>query len=742
MSHRTRKQIILGLLFLMAVSFPLKAEPGRKEDFQTAVKIAGQVLNAASGEPLIGADVLVAGTNYGASTDTRGAYFIENVPVGIYTIRVQMMGFSEAEKQGVQVIEDGTARVDFKLRPKVIQFGSLIVWGDRMGKTFWENPASVQVISHKEIERSAGQNLGELLKNQPGLYVYDTGGNAGSKTISVRGSHANQVLILVDGVKLNSAQNNLVDLSSIPLGEIDYIEILKNGGSTLYGSDAIGGVINIVTRKNRQSRQKLELQAGSGSFGLRQASGGFLLKWGSVQTRVNFQRRFSLGNFPYRSLFGRRQIRGNNRFRDLNLFFQVTHASILGGKWYFSGQWYRAKRGVPGALRQLTPEAALTDRRGLFQSGWTVLLNRWESLEWTAYFQKFVQDFYSPTPWVFVPISSQYQNEAYGVDIKSRTYFSEKQTLILGGSFRVDQMTGTDRIRPLFSIGRVKRNTTGVFGLFQWELPLPDNPLFQNIFLAPGVRGDWPSDFEATSSPSFGISLNHKGPVRISLKGTWAKTFRAPTFNSLFWVEDVFARGNPNLRPERGVNREAGVEMSGRLWGDWTGSVHFFNNAVKDLIYWRRGYDGKYMPVNVKAANLSGREESVSFKSAGDYLELNWSRMYLLAINHSGERNTEGRILPFRPKHTENFSARVQGGNLFVKITYRRVSKRFTREANTKFIKGYKIIGVSTGINFLFGKLRLQLQGNVHNVMNTTYEILERYPMPGRSYQLQISVKL
>lgn len=738
------RQVFFFSIFLTILGFGTRGfagSLGEKGEFQASAKVIGQVLDAQTGEPLIGANVLVAGTNYGAATDREGRYEITNLPVGTYTIRVVMIGYKDKWKSGVHVFEDHSITLDFQLHPRIIRLGSLLVWGNREALSSWENPAALEIISRKQIEASTAQNLGDFLKSRPGLFIYDTGGKGGSKMVSIRGSHANQVLVLVDGVKVNPAQNNLVDLSSVSLDWIDHIEILKSGGSALFGSDAIGGVINIVTRKSASGGQKLILSLGKGSFGSGEVGGSMFPGWRHFRMNVSYQGRRSNGNFPYMDSFGRNAIRKNNGFWDQNVFFQISTASLLGGQAFVSVQNFRANRGVPGALRQLTPKAWLKDRRHLFQMGWNIPFQKRILFEWTGYWQRFDQEFFSPRPWVFSPTNSAYRNEAYGVDGRLRIFEGSHQPLLIGGSARVDQMRGDDRIRPRFSMGKVVRKTYGLFALWKAKFALPENPFIRKISILPGIRRDWPTDFEPTTSPSLGVSMLHQGKVKIALKASWAKTYRPPAFNSLFWVEDVFARGNPNLRPERGDNRDVGVKMGLHFWGAWEAEVHRFNTHVKNLIQWRRAFDGKYTPVNVAAAHLSGREESLRWEPFAGKLKIAWNHTHLLAVNRSGQRTTDGKILPFRPENEENLSVDGTWGFLYGNVSYRWVSKRFTRDANTKFLNPYRLWNLEIGTAFNLKSLRFRFGLTVNNVANSDYQILERYPMPGRSVQINFKLK-
>ena len=125
-----------------------------------------------------------------------------------------------------------------------------------------EAPSSVTVIGPTQIEQSDAANLGQLLNGQPDVVVNDYGTQGGVQTVSIRGSTSDQVLVLLDGVRLNAADGS-VDLSSIPLEAIDHIEIVRGVDSSLYGSGAIGGVINIITRTPEKPSASVSVTNGS-----------------------------------------------------------------------------------------------------------------------------------------------------------------------------------------------------------------------------------------------------------------------------------------------------------------------------------------------------------------------------------------------------------------------------------------------------------------------------------------------
>jgi len=197
---------------------------------QSAVKIRGIVVDAASGEPLPGANVQASGTAFGAATGANGRFEIESLLNGEYILRISFIGY-EAQEKRVLVRDDEPAFVLARLQPTVIRLRGVEVAGERQQHG---NADGAVLLTRENIERAQVDNLGELLKSVGGLQVVDDGGK---KTIQIRGARANQTLVLLDGVKLNDPITGEVDLSQTPLHNVESVEIIK-GGAAEYGDGA------------------------------------------------------------------------------------------------------------------------------------------------------------------------------------------------------------------------------------------------------------------------------------------------------------------------------------------------------------------------------------------------------------------------------------------------------------------------------------------------------------------------
>ena len=142
----------------------------------------------------------------------------------------------------------------------------IVVTASKYEEKLSEAPVSIEVIDEEEIKQKNAKNTADLLRDIAGIDVNDYGGVVGSKNISIRGSSSKQVLILIDGVKMNNHQNGVFDLGQVSIEQIERIEVVRGAASALYGANAVGGVVNIITKSGSQEPETIT-NVGYGSFG-------------------------------------------------------------------------------------------------------------------------------------------------------------------------------------------------------------------------------------------------------------------------------------------------------------------------------------------------------------------------------------------------------------------------------------------------------------------------------------------
>ena len=205
--------------------------------------ISGKVLSQ-SGEALTGANIVVKNTSIGTASNGDGNYSLPKLKNGDYVIRVSFFGYETQEKQ--IVISDNDLTVDFTLTQTSIDLNAVVVTGTRTEKSLANTPILTQSISMQDLQKKDVTNILDALEfTVPGLEFTS---QAQGKSLTLQGIDAQYMLILVDGERLAGETYGDVDYSRINMADVERIEVVKGAGSTLYGSNALGGVVNIITK--------------------------------------------------------------------------------------------------------------------------------------------------------------------------------------------------------------------------------------------------------------------------------------------------------------------------------------------------------------------------------------------------------------------------------------------------------------------------------------------------------------
>jgi outer membrane receptor for ferrienterochelin and colicins len=259
----SRTAILIAALIALSLHHPVGTAVAQSVQPSVAPGGTGAIegrVTAVDGSPLTGANVQVRGTMLGAATDEAGRYRIPHAPAGARVLRCSMLGYRTAEKP-VQVVEGGIVRADVALVASEIHADEVTVTAGRRPQSLEEVPVSVAIMGGREIEARGIVSLDQALRTVPGV-------NMTESQINVRGSSGynrgmgTRVLLLVDGVPMVTGDANEVKLDAIPFFAIDRIEVVKGAGSALYGSSALGGVVNVITREPSVTRTHVRLMGG------------------------------------------------------------------------------------------------------------------------------------------------------------------------------------------------------------------------------------------------------------------------------------------------------------------------------------------------------------------------------------------------------------------------------------------------------------------------------------------------
>ncbi len=584
---------------------------------------------------------------------------------------------------------------------EVYTLDPVVVTATRTEVQVSEVASSVTVITGDEIRAMNAQSLNEVLIDAVGVNVVDRGTAGSQSSLSIRGSEAAQVLVLLDGVRLNSAQNGQFNPANLPvsLGQIERIEILRGSASALYGSNAMAGVVQIITRRPKE--------AVGGSLGLyesrnqtRGGSGSISGTAGAVDFRLGGGRDFSHG---YRD---NSDMEANRLDGQLGIMLAEKH------RLEFQAFVLDKENGAPGTRTSPQPEDRQQDDQLLLSA--RLLSTLGESLLNTRVgYNRRLSRFDDPNFWMGAK-KSRHELKTGVLETQWEKNVGIHQ-LVFGGDYYYDDLDSSEN-------GQRHQQRGAVFGLYRVE------PM-EGVQLLAGLRWDDHSDFDGEASPRVGASYTFKDGTR--LRAGVGKAFRAPTLNDRFWPDDGFTVGNPNLTPETAWEYEVGAERSfdgkGRI------GVALFRRDVKDLIEWAPGSGGKWSPSNVGQARILGVEVD-SLWHLYSRVTLGGNYTYL----HPQDRDDDS-YLQDRAKHEASGYVDVE----FLPDWFVRFNGRvyhFYREAN-RLQNIVHVYDLALRHRFRCSKMTEgELAVGVKNLFDAEYELKTGYPMPPASPFIRLSM--
>lgn len=245
----------LALLCTLSVALFANIPPATSATISqnpTDAHLFGHVVDATTGEHLAYVTVSLEGTPTGTTTDATGHFLLRNLRAGTYTVVVEAMGY-ESASQEVTITKGETIELDFAIKTLPLTLEQVVVTSSRSERLKQEAPSLVSVLTSELFDRVASQSLAGGLTFQPGVRVENTCQNCGFPQVRINGLDGKYSQILVDSHPLFSSLTGVYGLEQIPANMIERVEVMRGGGSALYGSSAIGGTINVITKEPKTS---------------------------------------------------------------------------------------------------------------------------------------------------------------------------------------------------------------------------------------------------------------------------------------------------------------------------------------------------------------------------------------------------------------------------------------------------------------------------------------------------------
>jgi outer membrane cobalamin receptor len=559
--------------------------------------------------------------------------------------------------------------------------------------------------------------------------------------IRIHGGMSSQVLVLLDGQRLNNPQTGEVDLNMIPLESIEKIDIIRHGNTAVYGSNAFDGIVNFHTRKI-SPKSSIDIKSYAGSFSTAGGDAVLDLNIRSAELFTDYHQDYSAQDFQYRHE-GERFTRQNAWYRNQKIFSRLSYQS-LSHELNLLVNYHQGRQGLPSSFYEeiLNYNAGSDFTFTTFQINDRWLIHPRLYLRTLIGYNRLNQYFDNeedPSPFTRYQ-STQVNNLG---EIKSELFFlfNSAVTLRTGIDVLQEQLKSENLLYPQYSIGQKKRNTFSMFGSSEWSVTFLNRIFKANNWRA-ALRYEKYFALPGSFYPFFGFSFFPYYFSYISISGNWARSIRYPDFNSLFWKGDARSHGNPELLPEKKDQWNFSIRTT---WSDRflpSLSTNIYWEEINDLIFWHRNVQGIWEPRNEARVSKWGTDIQLEQTLISGRLQYQLCYSYIQALNKSDEPNRKDKMIVFIPHNSISSLLRSQLGAFQFTLLYRYVSERQVTAANTGTpLNPYTIWDLLASYNWEIANFRLELGGAIKNFTGSDYELIRGYPMPGREYLLSLAVK-
>ncbi len=585
----------------------------------------------------------------------------------------------------------------------------------RKAETSDRLPIQTSVITSDELRRSGARNVGEALEGSPSTQIRSYGALGGLEMVQVRGSSTDQVLVLMDGRPLNGAFG-LPDLSLIPLESVERIEIVRGGSSAVFGANALGGVINVITKRPVVSVPLLEAKAETGSFATHSADAAL-----------------SGGSGPSSGIIGASRVKTDG-FRDNSAYDATTLQSTLsrdfksGGRVDLQGGLTEAHLGVPGFLA-LDPslfdgkkERAATSPHNL-QETETDFVRLRHTLALGDLGRTSLQAYASGKSLVNTDPDSAVDTLRDEWTQGLEGEWDGPKGFSLGGGTQGDRVDNRDHLNAANGYSH---------GIAGWNVFAQSTVEADKWTVVSNLRSDRSSRFNGGISPR--LLVVHSPNSGVKLSAGVSRSFRAPTLDDLFgqYHDNYFSySGNPNLKPERAWTYEAGAQKTA---GPIVLSANLFRAEVTDLIQTKPvTFDTE---VNIGRVIRQGVETEVRREVGPWRQSINYT--YLLNEGATDGESTL-RTLSYSPRHSGRLT--LEGPLPFAfafSTTARFTSRCFAGNGETGTrLPSYWVWDARLSKRIHEAELYFRLE----NIADRRYVELNGYPLPGRTFWGGLSIR-
>jgi len=749
------------------------------------VFLSGVILDAKSKEVVSSAQIelLREGFDFELKTfsDIKGEFEFRNLSPGEYIIKVTRLGYKPYLEKFLLELEE-KKRFTIYLEPSEIETEKINVTASRTEVTLQKTPSSIIVVSQDEMKLSNVLTFDKVMENVQGVSINRTSG-INVSSLSIRGSSdvagggiGNRVLLLLDGRPALTGDSKGALWSLVPLSIIERTEIVKGAFSSLYGSSAIGGVVNVITRKpTYEPMTMLKLDFGfyeKLSDSLRFTNNLLVNRSASLINSNTLGKLAYLLNGEYKKSDGYAM---QTNYEFLSLYTKLMYDLFSNRDLELTAQYTTSESGYPHYWKKDPNKYAEPYKVSDIYIGDRI--NK-ESQSIDLFYRAIPnsKSRYTSRFYLYRLNSTSTYNPMNPVSIQYGTAGSEFQTFITSYNFGNLSQVDFDLSERHYLIGGIdlqwnvvrsspesilygnqQQNNLGIYTQEQWNLVYNEKSHNSILSSTVGIRYDFNQFVGGNGvselSPKFSLLYSPEAKSKLfentSYRFLIGRAFRAPSIAELYFKKELFGGFefvyNPDLKPEEMVSIELGIrkQYTNRFTFDFALFYNLYNNLIQ---YVNIGPTplGPFQVQNIAKAQIKGFEFLFNYQSNFNILNKPFSYKYEVSYSYIDARDLSAKrdndYLPYKPSHLFNFNVGLNYLNFDLFVYGKYVGK----VDEVLFFK-YEEPDAYFLLNATLGKTiseHIQLMFSVNNLFNKFYQELERIPAPNRNYSMSITVHL
>ena len=773
----------LRLLFLITVFLLFSFAQNLFSQNNNILNISGIILDESNNEVVSSVQILLErkdkGYKINTSTNLLGKFLFENLIEGDYKLTFVRLGY-QTKILDYTVTDDEKNFLTVTITPVVIEIEKINVTATKTEQTLEKTPSSINLVSDDDIAQKNKFTFDEVLADVQGVTINRTSG-INVSALSIRGSSdvagggiGNRVLLLLDGRPSLTGDSKGALWSLIPISIIDRVEVVKGAFSSLYGSSAIGGVVNVITKK---PSYKPYFALGL-NYGFYEKLPDNLKFSDNLQSLkgIDVIQSNTLNKFSYLLNFDYKENEGYSQQSNFNLYSGIGKLSydlFSNRDLEFTFQYTNSESGYPHYWRKDAGQVAqpymidplyigdkINKETQSFDLNYRSIPSAKAKFSSRFYYYKLysVSD-YNPNN----PVSSQYgipgqdfknyiTSYNFG-NINQMDYEAGKSHYIITGT---DVQWNVVRSTPADILyGDRQQNNFGVYAQDEWKLikAKNDDAILSSTF---GGRLDYSKFVGAMSTTqvnpklSFLYAPESNSPVftNTSYRVLIGRAFRTPSIAELYFKKELFGGFdfiyNPNLKPETMYSLEIGFRKQYKT--RFTLDVSAYFNLYDNLIQYVNigGFiNGPFQVQNVAKSQIKGIEFLINYTSSFRILNEKFGYKFEFDYNYNDARdlsaNRKDDLLPYKPKHNLNFDVNLDYFGFDYNVSGKYISK-IEKVIFYKFEEPDAYFLMNMKLSKKIGN-HVSLFAAVNNIFDKFYQELERIPAPNRNYNSGINIE-